>query len=84
MNNNEENFYLMKNLTINKFKEPNDKERIGSDSKREHLQDKVFKRKKHLRYWRSDEIEGPLYADPFLMDGIKRKHFLLLTNYCVK
>ncbi|XP_031623082.1 uncharacterized protein LOC116340628 [Contarinia nasturtii] len=45
----------------------------------EYISHKLFKRKKQFRTWKLDEIEGPLYTDPFLIDktecGMRAKFY---------
>lgn len=57
-------------------------------SKEEHLSHKLFKRKKQFRTWKNDEIEGPLYTDPYLIDKTEHeKNFrgecLFVTSKCI-
>lgn len=38
----------------------------------EHFYNQLFRKKKKSQSWKQEQIEGPLYIDPFLIDKVEK------------
>lgn len=43
-----------------------------SDLTREQIINRLFRRRKHFRFRKSDAVDGPLYVDPYIVDKLQQ------------